>query len=140
MCVDSVYMNAFRFDAEAAYRWDNLRISIPLRYSSSYDYELEFAEAGLLMSVYPFHGKGFYIGASMVRLGCFWGLEAPEERLILFSEIIAGWTLTFSWFFIEPRLSLLDAFSSEEGRLGMLEKAVPQYAKLRFSLIAGATF
>ncbi len=67
----------------------------------------------------------------------FSGFEAPEERLMFFSEISAGWTMTFGWFFIEPRLSVLDVFSAEKERLKLLSEAVPQYSKLRFSLIAG---
>ncbi len=136
-CIDSAFMNAVRVDAEVAYSWDGIRIAVPLRVSSSLSYELGFAETGLLVSVYPFDGLGLFIGASMVRAGIFWGLEAPEERFMLFSEIVAGWTFSFPWFYIEPRVSVLDAFSAEEGRIGMLREAVPQYSPVRISLIAG---
>ncbi len=136
-CIDSFFFDAVRVDAEVSYRWDDIRVSLPLRVSSSSSYELGFAETGLLVSVYPFQGHGFFIGASMVRMGLFWGLEAPEERFMLFSEIVAGWTFSFPWFYAEPRIAVLDAFSSEEGRLGELRKAVPQYSKIRISLLVG---
>ena len=136
-CADSVFLDALRLDAEASYRWDGIRVSVPLRFSHSFSHEMDFAESALIVSVYPFEEHGFYVGASMIRMGMFWGLEAPEERFILFSEIIAGWTFSFPWFFIEPRISVQDAFSSEEGRLGTLREAVPQYSKIRISLIAG---
>ena len=74
---------------------------------------------------------------SMARLGIFWGLEAPREKLMFFSELATGWTFSFPWFFIEPRVTILDAFSSEEGRIAELEKAIPQYSKIRISLLVG---
>ena len=135
--IDSVFLKSLRLDSEISYSWDGIRLSIPFRFSHSFSHELNFAETGLNVSVYPFAGHGFYIGASMVRMGLFWGLEAPEEKFMLFSEIMAGWTFSFPWFFIEPRISILDAFSSEEGRIGVLREAVPQYSKIRISLIAG---
>lgn len=137
---DSAFMGAVRLDAEISYRMDSIRLSLPLRFSCSLTHEVCFAETSILVSVYPLDGRGLFIGASMVRAGYFWGLEAPSERFILFSEIVAGWTFSFSWFFLEPRLSILDAFSAEEGRLSKLEEAVPQYSKLRISLLAGLYF
>ena len=136
-CLDSFWYEAVRLDAEASYRFGNLRLTVPLRYSHSLSHELDFLESGLSVSVYPFHGQGFYASVSVIRIGMFSGFEAPEERLMLFSEISAGWTMTFGWFFIEPRLSVLDVFSAEKERLKLLSEAVPQYSKLRFSLIAG---
>ncbi len=136
-CIDSIFLDAVRVDAEAGYRWGSIRVSVPVRYSASLSYELSFLEASLFVSAYPFDELGLFVGASMVRAGLFWGLESPEERFILFSEIAAGWTFSFPWFFVEPRISILDAFSSEAGRLGELGKAVPQYSKIRISLIAG---
>ena len=135
--VDSAFMGAIRVDAEVSYRWDGIRVTVPLRYSSSFSYELSFAETGVIVSVYPLENLGLFIGSSMLRAGYFWGLEAPEERFMLFSEVIAGWTLSFPWFFIEPRISILDVFGTEEGRLGDLAEAIPQYSKIRISLIAG---
>ncbi len=136
-CIDSAFMGAVRIDGEASWRSEDLRLTMPLRISISLTHELGFAETGLIVSVYPFEDQGFFIGASMARVGLFWGLEAPSDPLMLFSEIIAGWTFSFPWFFIEPRLSILDAFASEEGRIGELKEAVPQYSKIRISLIAG---
>lgn len=136
-CIDSFFLESVRVDAEVSYKWDNIRLTIPARISHSLDYEMGFAEIGVLVSVYPFDGKGLFIGASMTRLGFFWGIEAPDEKLMLFSEIVAGWTFSLPWFFVEPRLSITDAFSSEEGRLGMLRRAIPQYSTFRLSLVIG---
>ncbi|MBO8436523.1 MAG: hypothetical protein IAA97_06050 [Spirochaetes bacterium] len=135
--VDSAFMGAMRIDAEVSYRWDGVRVTLPLRYSSSYSYELSFFETGLAVSVYPLDDLGLYIGASMLRAGYFWGLEAPDERFMLFSEVFSGWTFSFPWFFIEPRLCVMDVFGTEEGRIGDLREAIPQYSKVRISLIVG---
>ena len=89
--------------------------------------------------MYPFDGQGFHIGVSALRLGVFWGLEAPEDRILAFSEVMAGWTITFPWFYLEPRIAVLDLFSTSADRLGELQEAVPQYSKLRLSLIAGVS-
>ena len=111
MCIDSSFAGALRLDAEASYCWDELRLTMPIRYSRSFEHELDFIEV--------------------------WGLEAPLERFILFSEVIAGWTFSWPWFFLEPRIAVLDLYRAEEGRLEDLGEAVPQYSKLRFSLIVG---
>lgn len=137
MCIDSSFAGALRLDAEASYCWDELRLTVPIRYSRSFEHELDFIEAEIAVSVYPIDGCGFFLGASMVRMGFFWGLEAPLERFILFSEVIAGWTFSWPWFFLEPRIAVLDLYRAEEGRLEDLGEAVPQYSKLRFSLIVG---
>lgn len=139
-CVDSAFMGALRLDLEASYRFGRVRLTLPLRYSHSFSHELDFAETGLLVSVYPFDGYGFYAGVSLVRLGVFWGLEAPDERFMFFSEAIVGWTFEFPYFYIEPRFSMTDIFSSESGRMDVLSGAVPQYSQFRISLIAGTAF
>ena len=136
-CIDSSFYPSLRLDAEASYRFGSVRVSLPVRYSHSYDYELDFIETGLAVSVYPFGDLGFYAGVSLLRFGAFWGLEAPREKLMFFSELATGWTFSFPWFFIEPRVTILDAFSSEEGRIAELEKAIPQYSKIRISLLVG---
>ena len=103
-------------------------------------HELDFIETGLAVSVYPFEGYGFFASVSLLRAGYFWGLEAPEDPLLLFSEASVGWTFDLPHFFIEPRISITDAFSSEEGRLSVLSQAVPQYSRFRISLMTGFTF
>lgn len=138
-CLDSFLYEAMRLDAEASYRFGNIRITVPLRYSHSFSHELDFIESGFAVSVYPFDGQGFHIGVSALRLGVFWGLEAPEDRILAFSEVMAGWTITFPWFYLEPRIAVLDLFSTSADRLGELQEAVPQYSKLRLSLIAGVS-
>ena len=136
-CIDSSFYPALRLDAEAAYRYGNVRVSLPVRYSHSYDYDLDFIETGLAVSVYPFGGSGFYAGVSLLRFGAFWGIEAPSENLLFFSEAMLGWTIEFPYFYLEPRISFTDVFSSEEARLAELREAVPQYSRFRISLLAG---
>lgn len=136
-CVDSSFYPSLRLDVEGAYRFGNVRVSLPLRYSHSYDYDLDFLEAGLAVSVYPFRNLGFYAGVSLVRFGVFWGIEAPEDNLIFFSEAMIGWTIEFPYFYLEPRISFTDVFSTEEARLAELREAIPQYSKFRISLLAG---
>ncbi len=136
-CIDSSFYPSLRLDAEASYRFGSVRVSLPVRYSHSYDYELDFIETGLAVSVYPFGDLGFYAGVSLLRFGAFWGLEAPEDNLIFFSEAMIGWTIDFPYFYIEPRISITDVFASEEARLSVLREAVPQYSRFRISLLAG---
>lgn len=138
-CADSSFYPSLRLDAEAAYRYGSIRVSLPVRYSHSYDYDLDFLETGLAVSVYPFDGMGFYAGVSLLRFGIFWGIEAPDDNLIFFSEAMIGWTIEFPYFYLEPRISFTDVFSTEEARLAELREAVPQYSKFRISLIAGFT-
>lgn len=139
-CIDSAFMGALRLDAEASYRFGRVRVTLPLRYSHSFSYELDFGETGLYVSVYPFDGYGFFAGVSLVRLGVFWGLEAPSERFMFFTEAMVGWTFEFPYFYIEPRFTMTDIFSSETGRMDVLSKAIPQYTQFRISLIAGTAF
>ena len=139
-CLDSFFYPAVRIDGEFSYRFSEVRVSIPLRYSHSNTHELDFAETGLIVSVYPFDGLGFYAGVSLLRLGYAWGLEAPADPLLLFSEAMVGWTFSFPYFFIEPRITVTDVFSSEKGRLDIIREAIPQYSTIRISLIAGCAF
>ena len=117
-----------------------IRLTLPIRYSHSFSHELDFAETGLIVSVYPFDGYGFFAAVSLVRLGAFWGLEAPEDRFMFFSEAIVGWTFEFPYFYIEPRFSMTDIFSAETGRMDILSEAVPQYSRFRIGLVAGTAF
>ena len=132
-CIDSFFYPAVRVDGEFSYRFSEVRVTIPLRYSHSNTHELDFAETGLIVSVYPFDGLGFCLGYA-------WGLEAPADPLLLFSEAMVGWTFSFPYFFIEPRITVTDVFSSEKGRLDIIREAIPQYSTIRISLIAGCAF
>ena len=139
-CIDSAFMGALRLDLEASYRFGRIRLTLPIRYSHSFSHELDFAETGLIVSVYPFDGYGFFAAVSLVRLGVFWGLEAPEDRFMFFSEAIVGWTFEFPYFYIEPRVWMTDIFSAESGRMDILSEAVPQYSRFRIGLVAGTAF
>ncbi len=139
-CIDSFFYPSMRIDGEFSYRFSEVRVTVPLRYAHSNTHELDFVETGLIVSVYPFDGLGFYAGVSLLRAGYAWGLEAPSNPLILFSEALVGWTFSFPYFFIEPRITVTDVFSSEKGRLDVLREAIPQYSMLRISLIAGCAF
>ena len=139
-CIDSAFMGALRLDLEASYRFGRIRLTLPIRYSHSFSHELDFAETGLIVSVYPFDGYGFFAAVSLVRLGVFWGPEAPEDRFMFFSEAIVGWTFEFPYFYIEPRFSMTDIFSAETGRMDILSEAVPQYSRFRIGLVAGTAF
>ena len=139
-CIDSAFMGALRLDLEASYRFGRIRLTLPIRYSHSFSHELDFAETGLIVSVYPFDGYGFFAAVSLVRLGVFWGLEAPEDRFMFLSEAIVGWTFEFPYFYIEPRFSMTDIFSAETGRMDILSEAVPQYSRFRIGLVAGTAF
>ncbi len=139
-CIDSAFMGALRLDLEASYRFGRIRLTLPIRYSHSFSHELDFAETGLIVSVYPFDGYGFFAAVSLVRLGVFLGLEAPEDRFMFFSEAIVGWTFEFPYFYIEPRFSMTDIFSAETGRMDILSEAVPQYSRFRIGLVAGTAF
>ena len=139
-CLDSFFYPSVRFDGEFSYRFSEVRVTVPLRYAHSMSHELDFVESGVYVSVYPFEGYGFYAGVSLLRAGYMWGLEAPDNPFLLFSEAMVGWTFSFPYFFIEPRITVTDVFSSEKGRLDVLSEAIPQYSLLRISLITGCSF
>ena len=139
-CFDSFFYPSVRIDGEIAYRFGKLRLTVPIRYSSSSDYELDMLESGLLVSLYPFDDCGFFCAVSLLRAGYMWGLEAPTDELVFFSEAVIGWTFSFSHFFLEPRFCMLDAFNTEEEVLEALEEAVPQYSSFRLSLMTGISF
>lgn len=140
MSLDSLLYGSVRIDAEIGYRFNDLRVSFPVRYSHSVSYSLDFLEGGIFISSYPFENCGFFVGASLLRLGYFWGYDVPDDRLMVFSEVSAGWTISFPYSFIEPRISFTDALSQEEGKLSMLGNAVGQYRRFRISLLAGFEF
>ena len=104
------------------------------------DYELDLVESGLLVSLYPFEDYGFFCAVSLLRAAYMWGLEAPSDDVVFFSEAVIGWTFQLRHFFIEPRLCIMDAFDTEEEVLEALEEAVPQYSAFRLSLVAGISF
>ena len=98
-------------------------------------------ETGLLVSLYPFEDMGFFCAVSLLLAGYMWGLEAPSDELVFLSEAVVGWTFRLPLgFFLEPRLYILDAFSTEDETLEALEEAVPQFSSFRLSLIAGISF
>lgn len=139
-CLDSFFYPSMRIDGEFSYRFGKLRLTIPMRYSHSNDYELDMIESGLLVSLYPFEDKGFFMAVSLLRAGYMWGLEAPTDDLVFFSEAVIGWTFQFRHFFIEPRLCIMDAFDTDEEVLETLEDAVAQYSAFRLSLMTGISF
>ena len=70
MCIDSAFAGALRLDAEASYCWDELRLTVPIRYSRSFEHELDFIEAEIAVSVYPIDGCGV-THRDMERAGAF---------------------------------------------------------------------
>ena len=95
-CLDSAFIPALRVDAEFSYSWDDIRITVPLRYSRSFSYDLSFFETGAAVSVYPLEGYGLFIGASVFRGGVFawirWD-DCPDhpERVRLSDIHRRGW-------------------------------------------------
>ena len=89
--LDFLWKEDLRIDAECSFDYDNIRITIPIRYGLSEDKYLNLLESGILVGVFPFENLGLMVEASLFKLGYFWGLASPTDRLVLLSEGSIGW-------------------------------------------------
>ena len=88
------------------------------------------------MGVFPFENLGLMVEASLFKLGYFWGLASPTDRLVLLSEGSIGWNGNIGILHICPRLTFRSLLSiSGEGAEAM--KRISQFDGLRLSLAMG---
>ena len=134
--LDFLWKEDLRIDAECSFDYDNIRITIPIRYGLSEDKYLNLLESGILVGVFPFENLGLMVEASLFKLGYFWGLASPTDRLVLLSEGSIGWNGNIGMLHICPRLTFRSLLSiSGEGAEAM--KRISQFDGLRLSLAMG---
>lgn len=138
--VDSVFYKSLRVDAEIGYRYEELKFLLPLSYAQSYENDFYYFDGGVGIAVYPFDNLGLYMGTTLVCGGYLLGAVAPDENFILTSKAFAGWTFSFPYFFIEPRITFFDIFSSADSTISVLKSNIKQYSKCRISLYIGVEF
>lgn len=134
---DFILSESFRVDLEGGYRYKDMRFSLMLSYGANPNKELSIFGCAIAVSVYPFQSLGFYIGCTLLNIGLLSGIAAPDDRTLLLSDAFIGWTIPFSWFYIEPRLSFADTLSNESTSIAGLRETIPQYSRFRLSLLLG---
>ena len=134
--LDFLWKEDLRIDAECSFDYYNIRITIPIRYGLSDDKYLNLLESGILVGVFPFENLGLMVEASLFKLGYFWGLASPTDRLVLLSEGSIGWNGNIGMLHISPRLTFRSLLSiSGEGAEAM--KRISQFDGVRLSLAMG---
>ncbi len=136
---DSFFRDGVRVDAEAAVDIENIRIVIPVRYGKSKINDLSVLETGLLVSVHPWEGAGFFAEASLVKAGWMWGLYAPDEKVFFSAEGSLGWEERFSWFYFRVKYTYRSTLAGEDTKEERL-KVVPQFGESRISVHIGVSF
>ena len=135
--IDCLWSDSMRFDIEAGYKLEDVRISLMCAYSASKKDEVNMIDGGVALSFYPFENHGFYVGCTLFKLGYLFGLGTPNNPYLLLSEANLGWSLRFSCFYVEPRFSFSDSLSSEDSTLSSLRESISQYSPFRLSLLVG---
>ena len=138
--IDSAFFSSLRLDAEAGFRYEELRFMFPLSYAQSYEEDFYYFEGGVNIAVYPFEKLGLFLGTTLFSGGYLLGQAAPDDNFLLSAKAFAGWTFSFPYFFIEPRITFFDVFSSADSTVSVLKSNVKQYSKCRLSLYMGVEF
>lgn len=137
--LDSIWSEGLRVGGNCSFDYNDLKITIPVRYGKSDDNFLHFIETGALIGVYPIDGLGFIVEASFLKFGYLWGIAAPSDPFAFVSEGSIGWDYSFGHFYIEPRLSYRSLISVT-GECGEAFKKIPQFTGVRASLSLGVVF
>lgn len=135
---DSFFRDGIRVDGEIGFETESFKITIPVRYGKSKDYDISLIESGVLVSVHPWPDIGFFAEASLVKVGYLWGLYAPGERLYFAAEGSVGWNFVFGHFYIRPKYTFRSSLSGEDTKEERI-KVIPQFDGGRISLYIGFT-
>lgn len=138
--IDSAFYKSLRLDAEANFRYEELRFIFPVSYAQSYDNDFYYFDGGIGIAVYPFDSLGLYMGTTLFCGGYLLGMAAPDDNFIITSRAFAGWTFSFPYFYVEPRITFFDVFSSAGSTVSVLKANVRQYSQCRISLYIGVEF
>ena len=138
--IDSAFYGSMRLDVEAGFRHEELRFMFPISYAQSYEEDFYYFDGGVSICVYPFENLGLYLGTTLFSGGYLLGQAAPDDNFLLSAKAFAGWTFSFPYFYIEPRITFFDIFSSADSTVSGLKANVKQYSKCRLSLYMGVEF
>ncbi len=137
---DALYFDSMRLDLEASYRYKDLRFSIPVSFSMSFDNPIYFIDSGFSVALYPFENLGLFLGTTLFSAGYVISDLELEDNFIISSKAFVGWSFLFPYFYIEPRIAFFDLFSEAESAAGILKSEIRQYSKCRLSLFIGTQF
>lgn len=135
---DSFFRDGIRIDGEVGFDTESFKITIPFRYGKSKDYDISLIESGVLVSVHPWEGIGFFAEASLIKVGYLWGIYAPDDGLYFAAEGSVGWQFVFGHFYIKPKYTFRSSISGEDGKEERI-KVIPQFDGGRISLHIGIT-
>lgn len=137
MAIDACWKDSMRFDIEGGYRYKDVRFTVLGTYSMSKKDELSYIDGGIAVAVYPFEKLGFFVGCTAFRVGYLFGLGAPEDNILFTSEASIGWTISFPYIYVEPRISFSDTLSTDNSSLKALRESIGQHGFFRLSLLVG---
>lgn len=137
--LDFLWRDGLRVGGNCSWDYDDIKITIPIRYGKSDDGFLHFLETGALIGVYPIDGLGLVVEASFLKIGWLWGVAAPSDQLAIVSEGGIGWDYSFGHFYIEPRITYRTNLSLT-GESAEVFKKIPQFNGVRASLSLGLIF
>ena len=137
--LDFLWRDGMRLGGKCAFGYNDIKITIPIRYGKSDDNFLHFLESGVLIGVHPIEDLGLIVEASFLKVGWLWGVAAPTDQLALVSEGSIGWDYSFGHFYVEPRLTYRTLISLTGESAEAFEK-IPQFTGVRASLSLGIVF
>lgn len=130
--LESCFRESLRVDGECAFSLYDANLIIPIRYGRSADKHLNYLESGLVVRIYPLTDLGLFVEASFLKAGWFWGLMAPEDRLLLSQEGSVGWAIRWGKVNLEPKLTVRNPLSAEVEKTTLL-KTIQQFSDMRLS-------
>ena len=135
--LDSFFLDGKRVGGAIGFRYGKIRASLDLQYAFDLEREYSLLDVGASIDVYPFSSLGLFFGVDLLRYGRFFGAGSPVERNIFFSSIRIGWTFSFPYFYIEPRLVITDPARLSQDSLSSLSESFLYYGNYYFALMIG---
>lgn len=135
---DFLWEDGLRVDSEVRVEYNNIEITVPIRYGKSKDNYLNVIETGILIGVHPIDDWGLFVEASFLKLGWLWGVASLTEKMFFSFEGSVGWNAEIGMFSIRPRITYRVMSSSMEATESL--KRIPQFGELRLSLMTGISF
>ena len=137
--LDSIWSEGLRVGGNCSFDYNDLKITIPVRYGKSDDNFLHFIETGALIGIHPIDGLNFIVEASFLKFGYLWGVAAPSDPLAFVSEGSIGWDYSFGNLYIAPRITYRSLISVT-GECSEAFEKIPQFKGVRASLSLGLVF
>lgn len=137
VALDSFFLDGKRIGGSVALRYGKVRCSFDLAYAFDLSREYSLLDIGAAVDVYPFDNLGLFFGVDLIRYGRYFGSGSPDKRDIFFSSIRIGWTFSFPYFYIEPRLVITDPARLNQDALAHLTKSFLCYGNYYAALLIG---